>query len=829
MVSKKVEKLCSGDPYQFEDNVKFKLMMNYDIFRVADATELSGIFNEEYLDCYLPIPISVEFDVTANDENSILFPLFYKKIVVVYFLLNVLLFRYYETTSYPECDVQMDFSQLMEYIDVLLEKFEKQSAFHKMESTFDEFMNVLGQFQKKIETMTDVEKDEMNNESDYFVKCAGKLNKMAKRNFIPEKNSFISKTYKNENDGNQIMKFLSYDYRVKDWPNVLVIPNKQWIGLFRQLYGEDEVNMNSKCNKNTIDNFVWVYDKKEIRTEPFILLSGEKYSIGVIKQEADGGCQHVSNLSDEKWICLDCNAIVKQQNGYFMCNCGRKCWFEQSVKKTSVFQRAVKNSTPDQSFQLQQYEPSNQAISPERFKSKLELPTNSTKAYIAEQTDSCDKVGEESIKTLIDEQRISKADNKIESSKKLANGQEAMQQKELSVESEQRTVNSNELKKQLEDEKSQRQKMELACQNREIEELKVIENTFRENIRKLNAQIEKLQNELKSHQSEVNKVHEEYENLMQKYQQLETKKNENEQTINNLRMENNSLVRVMTKELTKSDDNEKMMEEENRKLNAEIMKLQTELNTHESEFNETLKGITTLTEENQQLKRKNGENEQTINYLQMEIAQLMEVATDLKDKLTKANDNGKKMEEDNQKFNGQIGKLENELKSDQSILNKTHEENGNLSQQHQEVETKNNENQQRINNLEMRISQLLEVENKLNGKLTNANNNQRMMEIISDKKLKASKKLAKWAKAMEQKEPFVKPEQKAAYDHALECLKFMTKKHGSTLNTSELTTDIQQLTKEEFTDAIDNFVKTCENSGRLLQKCKEIVEVLERE
>uniref|UniRef100_A0AC34R3G4 Uncharacterized protein n=1 Tax=Panagrolaimus sp. JU765 TaxID=591449 RepID=A0AC34R3G4_9BILA len=81
---------------------------------------------------------------------------------------------------------------------------------------------------------------------------------------------------------------------------------------------------------------------------------------------------------------------------------------------------------------------------------------------------------------------------------------------------------------------------------------------------------------------------------------------------------------------------------------------------------------------------------------------------------------------------------------------------------------------------------------------------------------------------MEQKEAFVKPEQKAAYDHALECLKFMTKKHGSTLNTSELTTDIQQLTKEEFTDAIDNFVKTCENSG-MLQKCKDIVEFLECE
>uniref|UniRef100_A0AC34Q380 Uncharacterized protein n=1 Tax=Panagrolaimus sp. JU765 TaxID=591449 RepID=A0AC34Q380_9BILA len=97
----------------------------------------------------------------------------------------------------------------------------------------------------------------------------------------------------------------------------------------------------------------------------------------------------------------------------------------------------------------------------------------------------------------------------------------------------------------------------------------------------------------------------------------------------------------------------------------------------------------------------------------------------------------------------------------------------------------------------------------------------------NDEKIKASRELAKWTEAMKQKEPFVKPEKKAAYDHALECLKFMTKKHGSTLNTSELTTDIQQLTKEEFTDAIDNFVKTCENSGKLLQKCKEIVEVLE--
>uniref|UniRef100_A0AC34Q2W7 Uncharacterized protein n=1 Tax=Panagrolaimus sp. JU765 TaxID=591449 RepID=A0AC34Q2W7_9BILA len=96
-----------------------------------------------------------------------------------------------------------------------------------------------------------------------------------------------------------------------------------------------------------------------------------------------------------------------------------------------------------------------------------------------------------------------------------------------------------------------------------------------------------------------------------------------------------------------------------------------------------------------------------------------------------------------------------------------------------------------------------------------------------EEKHRATKKLAKWTEAMKMKEPFIKPEQKAAYDHALECLKFMTKKHGSTLNTSELTTDIQQLTKEEFTDAIDNFTKTCENEGKLLQKCKDIVDILE--
>uniref|UniRef100_A0AC34RSR6 Uncharacterized protein n=1 Tax=Panagrolaimus sp. JU765 TaxID=591449 RepID=A0AC34RSR6_9BILA len=35
-------------------------------------------------------------------------------------------------------------------------------------------------------------------------------------------------------------------------------------------------------------------------------------------------------------------------------------------------------------------------------------------------------------------------------------------------------------------------------------------------------------------------------------------------------------------------------------------------------------------------------------------------------------------------------------------------------------------------------------------------------------KIRASKKLAKWTEAMEQKKPFIKPEQKAAYDHALE-------------------------------------------------------------
>uniref|UniRef100_A0AC34QTX0 Uncharacterized protein n=1 Tax=Panagrolaimus sp. JU765 TaxID=591449 RepID=A0AC34QTX0_9BILA len=181
-------------------------------------------------------------------------------------------------------------------------------------------------------------------------------------------------------------------------------------------------------------------------------------------------------------------------------------------------------------------------------------------------------------------------------------------------------------------------------------------------------------------------------------------------------------------------------EDEKRKLNAEIIRLKNKLKTHESEFNETLKAITTLTEENQQLKRKNNEKDQTINNLQMEIASLL----DFTDLLTKVDDN-------------------------------------------------------------------------------------EIMKTIWDKKVEASRKLAQWTEAMKMKKPFIKPEQKASYYYALECLKFMTKKHGSTLNTSELTTDIQQLTKEEFTDAIDNFVKTCEDSGELLQKCKEIVEVLESE
>uniref|UniRef100_A0AC34RL07 Uncharacterized protein n=1 Tax=Panagrolaimus sp. JU765 TaxID=591449 RepID=A0AC34RL07_9BILA len=395
-VREKVEKLYDGDSFQFENNVKFSLIINYEIVSVANATHLARIFKENY---YPPIPFSVEFYEKANIVNLTPFPLFYEKIVKLYFLLNVLLFRYYETTNYPECDVQMDFSQLMEYIDVLLEKFEKQSAFHKMESTFDEFMNVLGQFQKKIETITDAEKLRMNDESDYVIERMEKLRKTARRNFIPEKNSFISKTFKNENDENQIMKFLSYKL-VKKWSNVLVIPNKQWIGLFWQLYGDGEVNMNSKCNKNTIDNFVWVYDERQKQIDA-------------------------------------CNTVID-----------------------------------------------------------YEIGGKNYKAII---------VGEEHLKALMDEQRISKA----------------------------------------------------------------------------------------------------------------------------------------------------------------------------------------------------------------------------------------------------------------------------------------------------------------------------------GKKLIASRKLAKWTEAMKQKEPFVKREQKAAYDHVLECLKFMTKKHGSTLNTSELTTDIQQLTKEEFTDVIDNFVKTCGNTGKLLQKCKDIVEVLE--
>uniref|UniRef100_A0AC34RMT2 Uncharacterized protein n=1 Tax=Panagrolaimus sp. JU765 TaxID=591449 RepID=A0AC34RMT2_9BILA len=284
-----------------------------------------------------------------------------------------------------------------------------------------------------------------------------------------------------------------------------------------------------------------------------------------------------------------------------------------------------------------------------------------------------------------------------------------------------------------------------------------------------------------------------------------TNSRELELTIENNRVENEKLR-----------NNGKTIEEEKQKLNAEITKLRNELLTHESEFNESLKGITTLTEENQQLKRKNGENEQTINNLQMDIAQLLENEKHLNDKLTKANENEKIIEaenrklnivieklkesekifrEDNRELNAQVGELKNELKTHQSVLNKTHEKNESLTKENQKLKAENNGNE----------------------------------KTISNKKLKAAGELAKWTEAMEQKEAFVKPEQKAAYDHALECLKFMTNKHTLVLNKSELKTNIKFLSKNEFYDAIDEFLIVAKDGCRTLQKCKDIVKILEDE
>uniref|UniRef100_A0AC34QC55 Uncharacterized protein n=1 Tax=Panagrolaimus sp. JU765 TaxID=591449 RepID=A0AC34QC55_9BILA len=274
----------------------------------------------------------------------------------------------------------------------------------------------------------------------------------------------------------------------------------------------------------------------------------------------------------------------------------------------------------------------------------------------------------------------------------------------------------------------------------------------------------------------------------------------------------------LSTKLTKANDNEKRMEKDIENLNAQIGKLQNKLKTQHSIFTEALEGNNILTQQYEQQRRRIDENEQTINILQMEIARLSE----RNDNLTKDNE---MVEKEQQKLNFDITKLQNELKTYQSIINEGYNNNDNLRQQYQHLEARNNENEHIIDNLQIEIARLMEF----NDELTKDKDNQKMKQTILDEKLEASRKLAKWTEAMKMKEPFIKPEQKAAYDHALECLKFMTKKHGSTLNTSELTTDIQQLTKEEFTDAIDNFVKTCENSGKLLQKCKDIVEFLERE
>uniref|UniRef100_A0AC34RPS4 Uncharacterized protein n=1 Tax=Panagrolaimus sp. JU765 TaxID=591449 RepID=A0AC34RPS4_9BILA len=63
----KVEKLFNGDPSQFKDNVKFCLMMNYDIIPVTNATNLSEIFREVYLGNFKPIPVSVTMHEKSNN------------------------------------------------------------------------------------------------------------------------------------------------------------------------------------------------------------------------------------------------------------------------------------------------------------------------------------------------------------------------------------------------------------------------------------------------------------------------------------------------------------------------------------------------------------------------------------------------------------------------------------------------------------------------------------------------------------------------------------------------------------------------------------------
>uniref|UniRef100_A0AC34RPC5 AIG1-type G domain-containing protein n=1 Tax=Panagrolaimus sp. JU765 TaxID=591449 RepID=A0AC34RPC5_9BILA len=228
---------------------------------------------------------------------------------------------------------------------------------------------------------------------------------------------------------------------------------------------------------------------------------------------------------------------------------------------------------------------------------------------------------------------------------------------------------------------------------------------------KLNAQIAELQKELKAFQSIGTEALEENKTLTEQNQGLKRETNENKQTINNLQME---IARLLNNKLTKSDDNEKMMEEQKQKMNAEITKLGNKIKTHESEFNETLKGITILTEENQQLKTKNNENEQTINNLRMEITQLLEVEKNLNDKLTKANE---MVEKEKQKPITEITKLQNELKTYQTIINEGYDNSDNLRQQYQELEARNNENEQIIDSLHIEIARLLE----LNDELTKAN------------------------------------------------------------------------------------------------------------
>uniref|UniRef100_A0AC34Q2W1 AIG1-type G domain-containing protein n=1 Tax=Panagrolaimus sp. JU765 TaxID=591449 RepID=A0AC34Q2W1_9BILA len=103
------------------------------------------------------------------------------------------------------------------------------------------------------------------------------------------------------------------------------------------------------------------------------------------------------------------------------------------------------------------------------------------------------------------------------------------------------------------------------------------------------------------------------------------------------------------------------------------------------------------------------------------------------------------------------------------------------------------------------------------------------IQPIPANKIEASRKLAKWTDAMKMKKPFIKPGQKAAYDHALECLKFMTKRHTLVLNKPELKTNIEFLSKNEFCEAIDEFLNVAEDGGLTLQKCKELVKILEDE